>query len=172
MRAITLTPATIEGVARQVSSQRVGLAFHKPEAWALPTNCFRNVERKVVESGGRAQFGWTFHHRLAEKIPGLPLYLYLTHHAVWVDPEGRLVDVTPYQDPRHEPIGKDGDPLFLMDDSAKPVPVAGQPAPLPLRFFAVDSGLELAQYIEELNREEQQKCEDLYALGGATITPG
>lgn len=75
----------IEGIARQMSRQPLGVALHKPESWALPTNCFRNVERKVRESGGRAQFGWTFHHRFAEKIPGHPLYLYLTHHAVWAD---------------------------------------------------------------------------------------
>jgi hypothetical protein len=163
METRTPTNAAIEAVARQISKQPMGLAFHRPEPWAQASNCFRNVERKVAESGGRAQFGWTFHHRLAEKMAGLPLYLYATHHAVWVSPDGKLIDVTPYPNPRHEPIGQGGDPLFLMDDSAGPVPVGGQPAPLPLRFFAIDDNQELRAYVDELNQKEQEACRQLYS---------
>ncbi len=172
MKPVHITRATIDGVARQLGSQELGLADHKPEPWALPTNCFLNVARKVKENGGHAQVGWTFHQRLAEKIPGNPLYLYVTHHAVWVDPEGRLVDVTPYSDPRHKPVGIDDDPIFLVDDSAQPVFVAGQPAPLPLRFFAVDSDPELVAYVGELNRKEKEACDKLYASAAAAAKTG
>ena len=163
METRTITNTAIDAVARQVSKQPIGLALHRPESWAQATNCFRNVERKIAESGGRAQFGWTFHHRLAEKIEGLPLYLYVTHHAVWVSPDGKLVDVTPYPNPRHKPIGQDDDPIFLMDDSARPVPVGGQSAPLPLRFFAIDDSEELRAYITQLNQREQEACRQLYS---------
>jgi hypothetical protein len=166
MRDITLTKDMIDKVARQVSRGPMGLAHYRPEAWALPTNCFRNVARKVQESGGRGLYGWTFHHRLAEKIPGNPLYLYVTHHAVWHAPDGSLVDVTPYPDERHKPIGQDGDTLFLVDEGAAPIAVAGQPAPLPLRFFAIDESAELTRYIEELNQREKASCRELYDRAG------
>src|SRR5262245_9266324 len=121
MRMIEITKAMIERVAQQVSDQQIGLVVHKPEPWAEPTNCFRNVARKVREAGGREQYGWTFHHRLAEKLPGLPLYLYVTHHAVWHEPDGHLIDVTPYPNDRHKPCCIGNSPLFLLDDKAKPV---------------------------------------------------
>src|SRR5262249_879898 len=45
-------------------------------------------------------------------------YLFLTHHAVWHAPDGRLVNVTPYPDPKHHPLpGPGSDILFLVDDS-------------------------------------------------------
>lgn len=150
---------------------RCGLAKHQPEGWALANNCFRNVARKVAEDGGRAVCGWTFHHRLAEKIAGLPLYVYLTHHAVWARPDGRLINVTPYPDPRHEPIGTGGAPIFLVDPTAPPIVLGGQPAPLPMKFFAVDPGNELAEYVERLNREEKAKCDALYAMVAEAASP-
>lgn len=168
METRTLTNAAINAVARQVSKQPMGLALHKPESWAEATNCFRNVERKVAESRGRAQFGWTIHHRLAEKIEGLPLYLYLTHHAVWISPDGKLIDVTPYPNPRHKPVGQGDDPIFPIDDHAQPVPVGSQSAPLPLRFFAVDDSEELKAYIEHLNQREQEACRQLYSQQSPT----
>ena len=110
------------------------------------------------------------HHRFAEKIPGHPLYLYLTHHAVWADLDGRLIDVTPYPDARHRPITTVNDPLFLVDDTARPIAAGGQPAPLPSRFFAIDDGPELAAYLAELNRKEREACEKLYASAGTSAT--
>ena len=111
-----------------------------------------------------------FHHRLAEKLPGLPLYLYVTHHAVWRAPDGRLIDVTPYPSDRHKPFCVENSPLFLLDDKAKPVMAGGQPAPLPSRFFAVDDAAGLAEYVDELNRREQSECQELYRLA-ATQSP-
>jgi hypothetical protein len=40
----------------------------------------------IAECGGDAQCGWTFHHRFADKIEGHLLYIYLSHHAVWLSP--------------------------------------------------------------------------------------
>lgn len=163
MRTIAITKDMIEGVARQVSGQQIGLVVHKPEPWAEATNCFRNAERKVREAGGRVQYGWTFHHRLAEKLPGLPLYLYVTHHAVWHAPDGRLIDVTPYPDDRHKPYSSGDSPLFLLDDNAKPVMAGGQPAPLPLRFFAIDDTPGLAEYVDEMNATNKWRAKSCIA---------
>jgi hypothetical protein len=171
MRTVEITQAMIERVARKVSGQQIGLVVHKPEPWAEPTNCFRNVEKKMREAGGRVQHGWTFHHRLAEKLPGLPLYLYVTHHAVWHAPDGQLIDVTPYPTDRHKPYCVGNSPVFLLDDKAKPVMAGGQPAPLPLRFFAIDDAAGLAEYVDELNRKERNACEDLYRSAAAQGPP-
>jgi hypothetical protein len=50
-----------------------------------------------------------------------------------------------------------------MADSARPVPAGGQPAPVPLRFFAVDDNKELRPYVDEMNRKEEEACKRLYA---------
>lgn len=56
------------------------------------------------------------------------------------------MDVTPYPDPRHAPLGHGKKIKFLPDDTAAPVVVRGQPIPLPLRFFAVDDNPALKAY--------------------------
>ena len=77
---------------------------------------------KVKQDGGTGRFGWTFHLRIA---PSLGAYLFVTHHAVWHAPDGRLVDVTPFHhDLRHHPLTENGDVLFLVDDAAQPVETA------------------------------------------------
>lgn len=159
----SLSDATLAAIGKEVSQQPIALVIHRPEQWAKPTDCFRNVARKIAEDGGGAQCGYTIHHRFAQKIEGLPLYVYLTHHAVWVSPEGELVDVTPYPDPGHAPLDHGKKIKFLPDDTADPVVVQGQPIPLPLRFFAVDDNRELKAYVAELNRKEQEACRALYS---------
>lgn len=161
----SVSDATFAAIGKQVSQQPIELVAHRPEPWALSTDCFRNVAQKIADSGGSAQCGYTFHHRFAQKIEGLPLYIYLTHHAVWVSPEGERVDVTPYPDPRHAPLDHGGKIRFLPDDTADPVVVHGQPIPLPLRFFAVDDNPELKAYVAELNRNEQEACRKLNSAG-------
>ena len=108
------------------------------------------------------QFGWTFHHRLVESLPG-PGYLFLTHHAVWHAPSGELVDVTPYPDVKHRPIGPIGSILFLVDDKAKPFTSEKMIAPLPLRFFAIDEAGDMLKYVQGLNEKEQAACQALYS---------
>lgn len=165
MNVRTLSNATLDTIGKEVSQQPITLVIHRPEPWAYPTDCFRNVARKIAESGGSAQCGYTFHHRFAQKIEGLPLYAYLIHHAVWLSPEGELVDVTPYPDPRHAPLDHGKKIRFLPDDTADPVVVRGQPIPLPLRFFAVDDNPALKAYVAELNRKEQEACRKLNSAG-------
>ncbi|KRQ15562.1 hypothetical protein AOQ71_09260 [Bradyrhizobium manausense] len=157
----SLSDATLAAIGKEVSQQPIELVTHQPKPWALPTDCFRNVARKIAEDRGSAQCGYTFHHRFAQKIEGHPLYIYLTHHAVWVSPKGEFVDVTPYPDPRHAPLDHGKKIKFLPDDTADPVVVRGQPIPLPLRFFAVDDNPELKAYVAELNRKEQEACRSL-----------
>ncbi|WP_316162843.1 hypothetical protein [Bradyrhizobium sp. SZCCHNRI20481] len=163
----SVSDAIFATIGKQVSQQPIELVVHRPEPWARPTDCFRNVARKIAECGGSAQSGYTFHHRFAQNIEGLPLYIYLTHHAVWVSPEGERVDVTPYPERRHAPLDRNGKIKFLPDDAADPIMVQGQPAPLPLRFFAVDDNKELKDYVAELNRKEQEACRELHSQGSA-----
>jgi hypothetical protein len=157
-----LIKAKVSTIAPTVSRQQLGLVHHRPEAWAEATHCFENVGRKIAQDGGRAQFGWTFHHRYVERIPG-PGYLFLTHHAVWHSPNGQMIDVTPYPDPKHHPLAPGGNILFLLDDKAVPVRTEKLIAPLPLRFFALGEASELAAHVTRLNDEEQEKCRGIYA---------
>ena len=152
----------IATIAPTISRQQLRLAYHRPKQWAEPTRCFENVDRKVSESGGGILFGWTFHHRFAEAIPG-PGYLYVTHHAVWHEPpKGMLVDVTPYPDPKHRPLWPGGDTLFLLDDNARPIRSDKLIAPLLLRFFPLGDVPHLIAHVDRLNKDEQQRCREIY----------
>lgn len=154
--------AGINSAASTVSRQPLGLVYHLPENWAHASRCFENVSRKVAEAGGRIRNGWTFHHRFVERIPG-PGYLFLTHHAVWHAPDGRLINVTPYPDRIHFPLPRpDSDFLFLVDDNAEPVRTERLMAPLPLRFFALTAEKEIVTYVNELNEMEQKQCATIY----------
>lgn len=164
--SLAVTHELLDDVAAQISEGPMGLAYHRPEIWAEPTRCFENATRKVNESGGRTIYGWTFHIRFAEKVDGNPPYLYVTHHAVWHNPNGELVDVTPYPDERHKPYTPtNGSILFLVDYAAKPVVSSNQVAPLPLRFFPIGNDAALKQYVRKLNEQEQARCQDIYAAG-------
>jgi hypothetical protein len=90
------------------------------------------------------------------------LYIYATHHAVWhAPPDGRLVDVTPYPEEKHRPIQPSGCTLFLVDSAAQPIRTENQIAPLPLKFFALGDDPALAEYLEKLNHEGQERCVSL-----------
>ncbi|MDR3420178.1 MAG: hypothetical protein P4L80_02870 [Xanthobacteraceae bacterium] len=157
-----LIKAKIAVIAATISEQQLGLVHHRPEASAQPARCFENVDRKVAQDGGRIQFGWTFHHRYVERIPG-PGYLFVTHHAVWHAPDGQLIDVGQYPDRKHHPLAPGGSILFLVDDKARPVRTENLVAPLPLRFFALAEDRELAAYVAKLNDDEQEECGKIYA---------
>lgn len=75
-----------------------------PDADAVPSFCFENVRQRVLKSGGKSAFGYAIWH--------LPhAYFEAEHHAVWEDPDGQLLDVSPqYKD--YPEI------LFLRDDRA------------------------------------------------------
>lgn len=154
----------LKAFAAAISRQPMGLAYHRPEPWAEVRRCFENAEEKVRREGrGMVRFGWAFHHRVAESKGE---YLFAMHHAVWNSPEGWLVDVTPFhEDPNHHPITQGGSVLFLVDDAATPVVTDRVTAPLPLRYFALGDDRRLRDYVEELRREEERKCREIYETG-------
>lgn len=55
---------------------------------AVPLDCFLNVERQVRRNGGRVCYGW-----LIWEMPWA--FIEAEFHAVWRDPHGALVDITP-----------------------------------------------------------------------------
>ena len=59
-----------------------------PENGALQSECYENVLQKCARDGGALQYGWA--------IWTWPkVWLKAEHHAVWRNPSGALVDVTP-----------------------------------------------------------------------------
>jgi hypothetical protein len=156
-----LVSARIKRIADEIGNRSLlGLAHHQPEPWAEPSRCFENVAQKIARDGGRTMFGWTFHHRIVERIPG-PGYVFVTHHAVWHRHDGYFVNVTPYPEKMHYPLSPDKDNiLFLADPSALPFTTKNMIAPLPLRFFSVvDGDPELDAYVQELSRKERDAWE-------------
>ena len=156
--------AGIAAFARSITVETLlGLVFHRPEPNATPMRCFENVWAKVRRDGGIARYGWTFLYRVVPEIPNAR-YLSATHHAVWQPAgSGQLVDVTPFHtDRRHWPVTEDGDVLFLFDESAQPVVTEKVIAPRPSRYFALGSDERLIQHVEELRRNEEQECGEIY----------
>ncbi len=50
--------------------------------------CFASLERKIKRNGGRIQFGWAIWY-----LPGI--LMEAEFHAVWISPEGDLIDISP-----------------------------------------------------------------------------
>src|SRR5436305_35403 len=82
----------------------------RPERDALKNECFPNVRQKTARYGGRIQHGWA----IAER-PGL--FIEAQFHAVWIDPTGELVDVTPTQNGETETLFLP-DPEEVFDENA------------------------------------------------------
>ena len=153
---------SINAFARTISSQPLGLAYHRPEKWAYASHCFSNVIKKVQQDGGRARFGWTFQGCIMSDDPELD-YLVATHHAVWNAPDGSISDVTPFHTSSKPLCVPTGEVLFLVDDKAEPVVIGNNVfAPLPLRFFPLSDDKRLITYIEQKKNEEEQRCRDIY----------
>jgi hypothetical protein len=75
-----------------------------PASHARPAYCFDNSAEQAARHGGEAAYGWAIWH-----WPGR--WFEAEHHAVWREPSGDLLDVTP----------QPGDPsriLFLPDPQA------------------------------------------------------
>lgn len=152
----------IEEFAATISKQPLGLARYLPEVWGQPTQCFENVWHKVLRDGGQVWFGWMFHHRVVANIPG-PGYLIAVHHAVWHEPEGHLIDVTPfYSEPKHHPISPGGDVLFLVDDSATPITREKFVGPRPSQFYPLSADERLLTHVQQLVRNEEQRLRQIY----------
>ena len=95
-------PREILGFCREVDSTNEPVYVPvSPALTAIYRNCFINVREEVAHRGGDIQDGWLIGER-----PGW--YLDVIFHAVWVSPDGRLIDITPTDD------GEDTT-LFLPD---------------------------------------------------------
>lgn len=60
------------------------------ESDAEINECFSNLERKIKRVGGGIQCGWAIWY-----LPGI--LMEAEFHAVWVSPQGELIDVSPHQ---------------------------------------------------------------------------
>jgi hypothetical protein len=155
----------ITAFAATISSQPLGLAKHRPEAWGHQLKCFENVGRKVQQDGGRGQSGWMFQYKYLADDTRLG-YLIAIHHAVWHAPNSQLVDVTPFHSkPQNHPLCPGDGVLFLVDDSAPPVITDKVIAPLPSRFFPLSSEDRLVNHVKRLEEEERQACQRIYDQG-------
>jgi uncharacterized protein YchJ len=91
-----MTPATIDKDVKQlvmkVDPTHEPLYVHiKPEQGAEALDCFRVVEQKVKTAGGRIVYGW--------QVWKTPHLIEAECHAVWENPKGDLIDITPKQLP-------------------------------------------------------------------------
>lgn len=62
-----------------------------PWGSSMMDRCFFNLPEKIGVDGGSIQHGWTIWERPGLLIEG-------EFHAVWVSPEGDLIDITPKKD--------------------------------------------------------------------------
>lgn len=95
-----MTTTTPTKITREVSDFCRGLSPHPPVYLAVepgpddkPLECFLNVLRRVETAGGEMVTGWLIH-----SWPGV--FIEAQHHAVWSPPEGGLVNITPWSEPR------------------------------------------------------------------------
>lgn len=58
---------------------------------AVVQQCYFSVINKIHREGGRIQFGWMIWYEEGHFIEG-------EFHAVWLDPDGKLIDITPKVD--------------------------------------------------------------------------
>lgn len=79
---------------------------------ALPGECFSNVTIAVEQYGGERVLGWVIWYRPS-------LFIEAENHAVWLTPQGDLVDLTPV------PSGETR-VLFVRDDTAVPYERVGK----------------------------------------------
>jgi len=148
--------------AETISDQKIGLVLYRPQESAGVAQCFANVARQVRGVGGRARYGWMFQYRV---VPGVSDqgYLIAIHHAVWNSPGGSLIDVTPFHsDSKHHPLTEKGSVIFLIDFDALPFQFGEQLAPLPSRFFPLDSDERLVAHVKKLVVDEEDKCQKMY----------
>ncbi|MGA2786488.1 MAG: SEC-C metal-binding domain-containing protein [Verrucomicrobiota bacterium] len=68
-------------------------------------NCFLNVPSHVVKAGGSVQYGWMIWEHPGVLVEGI-------FHAVWLKPDGQLLDITPTRDDEKQI-------LFLPDSVRK-----------------------------------------------------
>ena len=165
----------IQAIAPQISRDPLSGARHAPESWATTTQCFANAERKAIEAGGTMLPGWFFHFRDVATLPGRS-YIIAVHHAVWLAPDKKLIDVTPFHsDPKHRPLVVNGDAvLFLVDQDAVPLKSATAGLALPSWFFPMTDDRDLAVHVarteaDELDSWEKQVAESEFKTSSRAV---
>lgn len=104
-----MTPSVIDSDVERIV-QRIGTGTRPiyldvvPEPYAKVVECFPAVEEKIRRDGGAQQIGW--------QIWKTDILVEGEFHAVWLSPDGQLLDITPKQ----LPIDRI---LFLPDPNAK-----------------------------------------------------
>ena len=104
--------SAISAFAGTISKEDLELVDHRPDSNASATNCMANVLSFVRTNGGNIAYGWTFNHRTSIEFGD---YIFSTHHAVWHNPHGLFVDITPFhEDTKHHPITKNEKVLLAL----------------------------------------------------------
>lgn len=152
----------VESFARTISKHKLGLAIHRPDPDAQPTNCVANALAAQEQRGGQIRYGWYFHLRYALQFGDS--YLIAIHHAVWHDPSDcNLVDVTPFHSEElHHPFTQNGNVLFLLDPNATPLVKDDKVIPLPSQFFPASQNTEFGAYVKRLQKEEYDSYNKLH----------
>jgi hypothetical protein len=65
---------------------------YSPLVECVQAYCFTNVEAQIARAGGRLESGWAF-----REIRGISIYTIA--HAIWITPQGRRMDITPWAYP-------------------------------------------------------------------------
>lgn len=73
-----------------LSTEPVFVPVRDTEGYKV-ADCFYNVPQKIAKDGGSIQYGWTVWEHSGRLIEG-------EFHAVWVDPNGAFLDITPKPD--------------------------------------------------------------------------
>ncbi len=61
---------------------------HRPKSKYLPNDCYENVKKHISQNGGDIVYGWS--------IWEWPqVFIEAFHHALWKNPKGRLIDISP-----------------------------------------------------------------------------
>lgn len=138
-----------------VLNRRLVLVPYSPDEAARPTDCFNNVSAFSLKAQGCPETGWYY---VCETFEDSTVYLREIHHAVWKYPDGRLVDITPYEEGITQPLRDGGLLLFQVDHQALPEILGPNlPLPLPNRYIAMSKNENLSVYLQKRQQMELLK---------------
>jgi hypothetical protein len=75
---------------------------YSPLVGCVKALCFKNVEAQIARAGGGLESGWAFRETL-------DVSMHTIAHAIWITPQGRRMDITPWAFPPERRV------LFLPD---------------------------------------------------------
>jgi hypothetical protein len=142
MRSNSISPKKVNQAVKNIA-QHLGineedaklLKFHRPNEFKPElNNCFFNVWVKMKYSGGHKQHGWLIAQDSTNE------FIEAQFHAVWIDPNGGLVDVTPRPDTEKR--------IMFIPDHAREIQLSdsnGRPARLSYDNFRILRGQALAK---------------------------